>query len=146
MRSVSADFWASAGAAAASVMQAASSAPRSQVSDRISLVLSISNRIMPGADGSGNRQRGKQTTPERQATRMPTRWPRAGAAPDLSVTDGRQQPFQETVDSLSIDAANNGHEIVLRIDINHVGAVADVGECGYRCTRPALPVRVKKPV
>src|SRR5258708_36777086 len=55
MRSVSADFCASAGAAIASVVQAASSAPRSQVSDRIYLVLSIPKR----------RRRQEQTPPGR---------------------------------------------------------------------------------
>src|SRR5260370_38105303 len=59
---------------------------------------------------------------------------RIGDAPDLSVVDGREQPFQETVDGLPIDPANHGHEIVLRIDIDHVGAVADVGKCGGRST------------
>jgi hypothetical protein len=44
MRSVSADFCASTGAAVASVMEAASSAPRRKVADRIYLVLSISKR------------------------------------------------------------------------------------------------------
>src|SRR3981189_1385454 len=95
-------------------------------------------------------------TPRTKATRMPTRWLRAAAArggsyrsgdaPDLSMTDGREQAFQETVDGLTIDPANHGHEIVLRIDIDHVGAIADVGKCGGRSTRPALPVGVEKPV
>src|ERR1700732_4666948 len=77
---------------------------------------------------------------------MPTHWLRAAAGPDLSVTDGREQPFQEPVDGLTIDPANHGHEIVLRIDIDHVGAVADMGECGGRSTRPALAVSVEEPV
>ena len=51
---------------------------------------------------------------------------RSGDAPDLSMIDGREQTFEETVNSLTIDPANHGHEIVLRIDIDHVGAVADV--------------------
>jgi hypothetical protein len=33
----------------------------------------------------------------------------------ISVIDGREQPFQESVDCLTIDPANHGHEIVLRI-------------------------------
>src|ERR1700716_1615417 len=87
---------------------------------------------------------------------MPTRWLRAaparggfyrsGDAPDLSMIDGREQTFEETVNSLTIDPANHGYEIMLRIDIDHVGAVADVGKCGGRSTRPALPVGVEKPV
>src|SRR5258708_27593059 len=64
----------------------------------------------------------------------------------LSVIDGRKQPLQETVDSLTIDPASHGHKIVLRIYIDHVGAVADVGERGGRCTWPALTVGVEKPV
>src|SRR4029077_9669380 len=111
MRSVSADFCASAGAAIASVVQAASSAPRSQVSDRIYLVLSIPKRrwrqqlTTPVTTGTANiRHRGTE------ATRMPSHWLRSaaapgdlyriGEAPDLSVIDGREQPFQETVDGL----------------------------------------------
>src|SRR3979490_2629090 len=71
---------------------------------------------------------------------------RSGDAPDLSMIDGREQAFQETVYGLTIDPASHGHEIVLRIDIDHVGAVADMGERGGRSTRPALPVGVEKPV
>src|ERR1700681_2226676 len=103
------------------------------------------------ADDAGNiRHRGTE------ATRMPSHRLRSAAAPgglyrigdapDLSVIDGREQPFQEAVDGLPIDPASHGHEIVLRIDIDHIGAVADMGKCGGRSTRPALPVGVKKPV
>src|SRR5258708_28843696 len=62
------------------------------------------------------------------------------------MIDGREQPFQKTVDGLTIDPANHGHEIVLRLDIDQVGAVAAVGKSGGRSTRPALPVGVEKPV
>src|SRR3979490_3098835 len=71
---------------------------------------------------------------------------RSGDAPDLSMIDGREQAFQETVDGLTIDPANHGHEIVFRSDKDHVGAVAAVGKCGGRSPRPALPVGVEKPV
>src|SRR5260221_13096153 len=118
MRSVSADFCASAGAAIASVMQAARSAPRRQLSDRIHLVLFNTHMHQ------------EHTTPQALATSMPTHWLRAADGPDLSVTDGREQPFQETVDGLTIDPANNGHEIVLRIDIDQLGAVAAMGTSG----------------
>jgi hypothetical protein len=53
---------------------------------------------------------------------MPTHWLRAAAAPgglyrggdtpDLSVIDGREQPFRKAVDGLTIDPANQGDEIV----------------------------------
>src|SRR3981189_3777488 len=71
---------------------------------------------------------------------------RSGDAPDPSMIDGREQAFQEAIDGLTIDPANHGHEIMLRIDIDHVGAVADVGKCGGRSTRPALPGGVEKTV
>src|SRR6266850_5971397 len=141
MRSVSADFCASAGAAIASVVQAASSRPRSQVSDRIYCPLNSEKRRRC----RNIRRRGTE------ATRMPSSWlrplpprslPSDGA--HLSLVNGRQQPLQETVDGLRIDPANHGHEIVLLIDIDHVGAVADVGKSGGRSTRPALLVSVKK--
>src|SRR3979490_2263700 len=71
---------------------------------------------------------------------------RSGDAPDLSMIDGREQAFQETVDGLTVDPANHGHEIVLRIDIDQVGAVAAMGESGGRGTRPALAAGVEEPV
>src|ERR1700688_5107543 len=153
MRSVSADFCASAGAAVASVMQAASSVPPSQVSDRICLVLSIPKN----ADDAGNmRRRGTLRCRGTEATRMPSPWLRTAAAPlrslpkrwraHLSLLDGREQPFQENVDGLRIDPAKPRHEVALGIDIDHVGAIADVGKSGGRSTRPALPVGVEKPV
>jgi hypothetical protein len=60
MRSVSADFCASAGAAIASVMQAARSAPQRQLSVRIYLVLFNSDTL----DDIGNIPRRKHTTPK----------------------------------------------------------------------------------
>src|SRR5260370_34398503 len=70
MRSVSADFCASAGAAIASVMQAGRRAPRRQVSVRIQLVLLNSDTL----DDIGNILRRKHTAPGIEATRMPTQW------------------------------------------------------------------------
>src|SRR5260370_29069002 len=120
MRSVSADFCASAGAAIASVVQAASSRPRSQVSDRIYCPL----------NSEKSRRRRNIRRRGTEATRMPSSWlrplpPRRSLPSEraqLAFVDGRQQPLQETVDGLRIDPANHGHEIVLLIDIDHVGA------------------------
>src|SRR3979409_502945 len=105
---------------------------------------------MPKPDDAGNiRRRGTE------ATRMPAPWLQTAAVPRslperwrarLSLVDSREQPLQEAIDGLRIDPANHGHEIVLRIDIDQVRAVAVVGKSGGRRTRPALPVGVKKPV
>src|SRR5260370_6792762 len=121
MRNVSADFCASAGAAIASVVQAASSRPRSQVSDRIYCPL----------NSEKSRRRRNIRRRGTEATRMPSSWlrplpPRRPLPSDgahLSLVDGRQQPPQETVDGLRIDPANHPHDIGLLIDTVHLRAV-----------------------
>src|SRR5260370_24167551 len=143
MRSVSADFCASAGTAVASVMQAASSAPRSQVSDRIYLSFQFRN-----ANDSATDAGKKQPACHRLGCGplpSPAVFTEAVARP-LSPVDGREQPFQEAVDGFRIDPANYGHKIMLPVDIDHVGAVADMRKCGGPSARPALPVGVHKPV
>src|ERR1700736_2362877 len=101
MRSVSADFCASAGAAVASVMQAASSVPPSQVSDRIYWSSQFrKTQTTPGTYGVGQQ---KQPACHRPGGL----WQSDGA--HLSLVYGRQQPLQETVDGLGIDPANHGH-------------------------------------
>src|ERR1700730_8341048 len=133
MRSVSADFCASAGAAIAISVQAASSAPPSQVSDRIVWSFLVPKRrrhrqhasvtYKAGARRREHKQPACQRLKLRAAVaRLPKRW-----RLHLSV-DGLEQPFEETVDGLAIDPTNHGHEFVLRIDIDHIGAVADVGK------------------
>src|ERR1700716_4430899 len=93
MRSVSADFCASAGAAIASVMQAVRSAPRRQLSDRIYLVLFNFDTL----DDIGNIPRRKHDTRNLSNPHaIALAAGRCGA--HLSVIDGREQPFQETVD------------------------------------------------
>jgi hypothetical protein len=39
--------------------------------------------------------------------------------PDLSVIDGRAQPFQKAVDGLTNDPANHVHEIVYSCHMAH---------------------------
>src|SRR5260370_37262432 len=123
MRSVSADFCASAGTAVASVMQAASSAPRSQVSDRIYLSFQFRN-----ANDSATEAGKKQPACHRLGCGplpCPAVFTESVARP-LSPVDGREQPCQEALDGFRSDPANYGLTIIRPVALHHLAAVADM--------------------
>src|ERR1700730_7695974 len=91
MRSVSAGFCASAGTAIASVMQVASSAPRSQEFDRIDVVLSIPKRRCRRQEQDEDKQPACQAF----TTSSPCRWPpRAICRADALLPGGQIEARQ----------------------------------------------------
>jgi hypothetical protein len=51
-----------------------------------------------------------------------------------STPERRQQPLYKAIDSFVVYPAQHYHEVVVRIDVDDIGAIADMGESAGRRT------------